>query len=371
MRALPGAVLGAACFGWLPAVAQEPSEDDTRPAVVVQAIETRTLVESESFIGRMEAIEEVDLRARVTGFLERVAFRDGEDVRAGDTLYEIERARYEADLAAAEADVARAQAEVEAARLALRRSETLTARDAVSEARLDEAQARFDAAEATLRQREATVRQAALDLSYTTITAPIGGRIGATRLTAGNLVEPTTAPLARIVQLDPIRARFFVADVDYVALQRQLDDDGEPLEERFEVHLRLPDDTVYEPAGTIDFYDTGIDPTTGTLAVRATFANPDRLLLPGQFVTVVVEIGEPRSVPVVPFAAVQQDREGRFVLVVDDAGKVEQRRIEIGTEDGSTYEVVDGLERGEDVVVQGVQRVEDGAEVRAVREPEA
>jgi membrane fusion protein (multidrug efflux system) len=372
MRSLPAVVLGAACLGSLAATAQDSTGTDQRPAVVIHTIEAREIVESETFIGRMEAIDQVDLRARVTGFLERVAFADGDDVRAGDVLYEIERTRYEADLAAAEAEVARARAEVVAARLALERIETLTARQAVSEARLDEARARYDAAEATVRQREAAVRQAELDLSYTTITAPITGRIGATRITAGNLVEPTSDSLARIVQLDPIRVRFFVADIDYLTLQRQLGNNGgDPLDGRFTARLRLPDDTLYEEPGTIDFYDTGIDPTTGTLAVRATFPNEGRLLLPGQFVTVVIEVGQPRTVPTVPFAAVQQDRQGRFVLVVDNAGVVERRRVELGTAGRSAYEVLEGLEPGEDVIVQGLQRVQEGAEVRAVREPEA
>ncbi|TVQ34914.1 MAG: efflux RND transporter periplasmic adaptor subunit [Geminicoccaceae bacterium] len=343
--------------------------EDLRPAVVTAPIEIEEVVQSETFVGRVEAIEQVDLRARVQGFLEAVAFRDGDDVAAGDLLYEIERARYEADLAAAEARVARARAEVVAARLALDRLETLAARQAVSEAQRDEARARFDGAEAEVRAGEAAVRQAELLLSYTRITAPISGRIGATNVTVGNLVEPGTGPLARIVKLDPIRVRFFVGDVDYVTVQRQLvGEGGAALDGRFRASLQLPDGERYEQEGVIDFFDTTIDATTGTLAVRATFPNPDRLLLPGQFVTVVVEVGEPREVPVVPFAAVQQDREGRFVLVVDDDGIVHQRRVELGTAGRATYEVLDGLEPGEEVIVQGVQRVREGVEVRALRD---
>ncbi len=372
MRFLWAAVIASAALAASAPILAQPAPgdatQDTRPAVTVAAIQVEEVVATETFIGRVEAIEQVDLRARVRGFLERVAFRDGDAVARGDLLYEIESAQYEADLIAAEASVARARAEVVAARLALDRLETLAARQAVSEAQRDEARARFDGAEAEVRAGDAAVRQAELLLSYTRITAPIDGRIGATNVTVGNLVEPETGSLARIVQLDPIRVRFFVGDVDYVTVQRQLQgEEGNPLDGRFRASLRLPDGQLYDQRGEIDFFDTGIDPTTGTLAVRASFPNPDRILLPGKFVNVVVEIGEPRRVPVVPFAAVQQDREGRFVLVVDD-GVVEQRRVELGAAGRASYEVVDGLEEGEEVVVQGVQRVRDGVEVRTVRE---
>jgi membrane fusion protein (multidrug efflux system) len=286
-----------------------------------------------------------------------------------DTRPAVTGAALQVEEIAAEASVARARAEVVAARLALDRLETLAARQAVSEAQRDEARARFDGAEAQVRAGEATVRQAELLLSYTRITAPIDGRIGATNVTAGNLVEPETGSLARIVKLDPIRVRFFVGDVDYVTVQRQLQgEEGSPLDGRFRASLRLPDGEIYDQRGQIDFFDTGIDPTTGTLAVRASFPNPGHILLPGKFVTVVVEIGEPRRVPVVPFAAVQQDRGGRYVLVVDGDGVVHQRRVELGTAGRASYEVVEGLAEGEDVIVQGVQRVRDGVEVRAVRE---
>ncbi|MGF1474129.1 MAG: efflux RND transporter periplasmic adaptor subunit [Geminicoccaceae bacterium] len=341
--------------------------DQPPPAVIVAEIKTEDVTNYREFIGRVEAIEDVALRARVPGFIMERRFEEGTLVSKGDVLYLIERNQYETDLASAQAELASAEASRREARRELERNMELYEDNVVAESSVDDARAAFESADADVLAAQSAVDRAELDLDYTTITAPIDGKIGETMYTAGNFVELASGTLARIVQLDPIRVVFSLSDRDFVEFQQDYASakGTEMMRERFIPQLRLPNGEMYGGEGEIAFVGNVVDSSTGTVPVRARFANPQNVLLPGQFVSVVVQIGEKRVEPTTPFAAVQRDRDGSFVFVVGDDDKVEERRIELGANIGDAFVIKDGLEAGERVIVAGIQKVSPGAAVSA------
>lgn len=359
---LAGLVLGGMLFGPAPGVAQQPGQMPP-PAVVVERIEVRPVHDPAEFIARVEATEAVDVRARVQGILQTVAFRAGQRVAVGDLLFEIEPDRYEAAVESARAQVAQAQASRHEAQRTLARNEELAKQQQVSRAVLDEARAAFEIADADVAAAQAQLRAAELDLSYTRISAPIAGEIGRALVTRGNVVGPESGPLARIVQLDPIWVVFSVAEGMIVSLRQQAAG-GEVDTESIRFTLRLPNDTTYEQPGEMEYVASEVDPQTGTLAVRTTFPNPDRLLIPNQFVTLLAEDETTEERPIVPQTAVLQDRQGRFVFILRKDDTVTQRRIVTGARVTNGWTVTEGLEGGEPVVVQGIQRLSEGARVQ-------
>ena len=235
------------------------------------------------------------------------------------------------------------------------------------QANLDAAQAQRDLAAADVQAAQAQVETAKINLGYTQITSPIDGRIGHANVTKGNVVGPSTGPLARVVQLDPIRVVFSVDDRTLTNARQQ--NQGVPLEQlsaRYVPTLRLGNGQMYPEKGKIDFVDNQVDPNTGTVAVWASFANPNGLLLPNQFTTVVIHPDQKEERPVVPLAAVQQDQQGQYVFVVGDGDHVQQRRIQTDFQVGQDLVVKSGLREGETIVVQGLQKVKPGAQVRPV-----
>jgi membrane fusion protein (multidrug efflux system) len=222
-------------------------------------------------------------------------------------------------------------------------------------------------AKAKLQEAQAALDQSALDLAYTRIEAPIGGRIGRTAFTAGNLVGPSSGPLARLVQIDPIRVVFAVSETEVTAIKmaRETSRNQDP-DDKLVPQIRFAQGEVYPTAGRLAFVDNQVDPATGTIAVRAVFDNPTGLLLPGQYVTVVVRRSTPRRMPLVPQAAVQEDREGRYVFVVDAENRAQQRRITTGAVIDTDWVVEAGLMTGETIIVQGVQKVRPGQTVETV-----
>jgi len=334
------------------------------PAVVVEKIKVQQVSSPARFTARVEAIEAVDIRARVTGFLRSVAFKDGQAVKAGDTLFEIEPAELDALVASARAQVARAEATRKSAEQTLARNRDLFARRTVSQAVLDEAQAAFDVAAAEVQVAEATLHNAELNLSYARIAAPISGSIGRATFTVGNLVGPDSGSLARIVSLDPMRVAFAMTEGLLVTFRQEEAGGGAIDPDTLQLSLRLPNGTEYDEPGRIEFVENEVDPQTGTVTARAVFPNPHHILVPGQFVTVYVQEKEIPSLPVVPQAAVLQDREGRFVYLLGESNTVSQRRIDTGARVGSGWAVTAGLNGGEQVVVQGIQRLAEGMTVQ-------
>jgi membrane fusion protein (multidrug efflux system) len=340
------------------------------PQVTVAAVTLQDVNPPEEYVGHVEAIQAVDLRARVEGFLEQVNFKEGDIVQEGELLYSIEQAVYKTRVAADKARVAQAEAELDRASRHLKRLQA--ARPASIRATdMDDAVAAQLRAQAQLSEARATLNRSQLDLGYTAIEAPINGRLGRTAFTKGNLVGPTSGPLARIVQLDPIRVVYSISENNLTAMQMALKDSTKEAKDPILIpRIKLPNGEIYETVGQVDFVNNEVDAGTGTIAVWAVFDNHDGLLLPGQYVTVLVSQSEAEMLPVVPQSAIQEDREGRYVLVVDDEKRVLQRRVKTGPVIGGMWAIESGLEAKETVIVQGVQKVSPGMVVKTTTDDE-
>ncbi|MBW1964591.1 MAG: efflux RND transporter periplasmic adaptor subunit, partial [Deltaproteobacteria bacterium] len=333
------------------------------PLVTVATVIEHDVNPPAEYVGHVEALQSVDLRARVEGFLEQVKFREGGDVNAGDLLYVIEQAPYQAKVDVDKAKIAQAEATLTKARTYLRRL--------VSAADIDNAVTDELHAKAQLQEAKADIELSELDFGYTVIRAPIKGRIGRTAFTKGNLVGPDSGSLARIVQMDPIRVVYSISENDLAAVRAALGDSS-PDKKKYALvpRIKLPNGEILKTAGHVDFVDNTVDAKTGTIAIWAVFDNHDGLLLPGQYVSVMVSRSQGKQLPVVPQAAVQEDRDGRYVLVVDSENRVIQRRITTGPVVGTLWAVESGLVAGETVIVQGVQKVQPGQIVKTITEDE-
>jgi len=349
------------------------------PAVVVTAVKEETVSKSDQFVGRIQAIQSVDLVSRVEGFLEKLNFSEGTMVKKDDLLIGIEKPPYEAQLAAAkgqleaaQAQVAGAQANLKNANFVLERQQILLKKGDVSQAKADDAEASRDIADAQLKQAQAAVAQAKaqvqtaeINLSYTDIKAPITGQIGATAVTVGNLVSAQTGTIANIVQLDPIRVAFSIPETLYTSLAEQTggaaDEAGD--KDFFTPELTLSNGTKYDKEGKISFASNQISASTGSLVIYADFPNPKGMLLPGSFVSVEVKETEGTKLPVVPASAVLQDKDGRYVFVVNEKNQAEVRRIDTAAQYENGFPVTKGLTAGETVIVEGLQKVRAGITV--------
>ncbi|MFO0294538.1 MAG: efflux RND transporter periplasmic adaptor subunit [Rhodospirillales bacterium] len=351
---LLGVALWAAPGSPQPAVAQTPAP----PAVVVARAELRDLARQRDFVGRVRAVERVDLRARVEGVLRERRFVEGALVAAGDVLFVIEPDLFEAALDLARAEVAKAEATLADAASQLQRARDLSRSQNIAQASLDQRVADEARARAQVLGARAQQRQAEMALGHATIAAPIPGRIGEAALGPGNLVGPASGALATIVAQDPIHVAFPVAARDLLDAQRRGAAAGGLI-----VRVRLADGELHPEPGRIDFTDIQADRTTDTVLVRARFANPRGELIDGQTVRVIVEGETPSRALTIPQAALQLDQAGAFVLVVGADDRVAVRRLKVGTTRAGHAAVLEGLAAGERVIVQGIQRVRPGQPV--------
>jgi membrane fusion protein (multidrug efflux system) len=299
----------------------------------------------------------------VQGFLEQRLFTEGQNVKEGDLLYVIEQPPFQAQVDEAKASLARAEASVAETRATLERVQQASGSGAVSKQELDQARANDQRAQAEVLAAKAQVEIAELNLSYTEITAPIDGRIGFTNYTIGNLVGPDSGTLATIVSEDPIYVTFPVSNRIILEVREQAIAAGKPNE--FVVRAQLPDGTTYGDPGKVNFLNIQADQTTDTITVRAEFPNPEGLLVAGGFVNVAVERAKPEERLVVPQAALQLDQGGAYVLVVNSQDEVEERRVQTGQAYGGNLVVQSGLQAGESVIVEGIQKVRPGMKVQA------
>lgn len=334
------------------------------PAVSVTPAATRQVTDVANFIGRVTAVDKVDIVARVPGFIEERNFTEGQQVKKGDLLFRIEQATYKAAVNQQRANLARAQANEENARLQLERGKELVRNQNIPQSTLDQRAADAAAAQANVMQAQATLEQAEINLGYTEIRSPIDGRIGLATFTVGNLVDPSSGKLATIVSQDPTYVIFQASSRDVLDYKRRVAESADK-NAHVTIHVTLPNGNAYPLPGLSNFLDVQVDPNTDTVAVRAQLPNPDGLLIPGGVVGVTVERGGPRSALVIPQSAVQLDQAGRYVLVVDKDKKVELRRITAGVEQGRDVVVTGGLKEGELVIVEGVQKVRPGQVVAA------
>jgi len=352
----------AACS---PGGAQDGSKKGPAPAAAADALGVtllemapRSVPVSFEAVGRTEGSREVQVRARVSGILERQLYNEGDAVQAGQALFRIERAPFEIELQQARGTLAEALARDELSQQEHERLKRLADRRAISQKEADQAASAARQSSAAVQVAQARVRQAELNLSYTNVTAPIGGVTGRALQSIGSLVAPNndSALLTTLTRGDPIWVRFALSEAEFARVRS-----GE--QKAIEVKLELADGSQYPQAGKLNFSASTVDTATGTVQMRAELPNPKLGLLPGQYVRVRVVAGTQQAF-VVPQAAVMQNESGRFVWVAD-GGKATQRPIRAGNWIGNDWVVLDGLKSGDNVIVDNLVRLRPGTPVQS------
>ncbi len=343
------------------------------PSVGVARVEMQPITQTNEFVGRIQAIERVDIVARVSAFLDKVEFRDGAEVAKGDVLYRLERPPFEADLAAKQAVADQIAAQLRNADIALERAQTLLKTQAGAQANVDATLATQRSYAAQLDGARASVRQSQINLDYTVIASPIDGKIGRTAVTPGNVVSPGSGTLVTVVGQDPMYVLFPVSVRTVIELRARY----VPLGgfDAVVIRIKLPDGRLYTHPARLDFVDNRVDTTTDTILLRGVIPNPPlpvrtargtvRELSDQEFVTVYLEGVKPVEVLAVPRAAVLTDQRGDYVYVVDKDSKAQRQDVKLGQSTPSTAAVEHGLEVGELVIVEGLQRVRPGQVVLA------
>jgi len=355
------AILLAITIAPYTAAAQAP-KGPPPPSVIVDVARERDVSQQQTYTGRIEAIDKVAIRARISGFLKSRGFEEGAEVAKDHVLFEIEKEPFEAALALAEANLANAQAALILAQATFDRATPLAERGTASQATLDDARSKLSQAQATLKAQEANVVKARIDLSYTVIRAPMHGATGRAAYALGEYVSPTSNPLVTLVRQDPMYVAFPVPQRDLLQVRREGRNADSVL-----VRLRLPDGSTYGHDGTIRFAEVVGNPGTDTVTIRAQVPNPERLLVDQQIVGVTVVAKKPERKLVVSQAALMLDQKGASVLVVTKERKIENRRVEVGEPLGPDIVVSKGLAEGEEVVIDGHQKVRPGVAVNAHR----
>jgi membrane fusion protein (multidrug efflux system) len=339
------------------------------PTVTVAAVVRKDVTPSDTYNGRIEAVDSVDLRARVEGFVEERHFEEGAEVKAHDLLIVLEKAPYEAQIGEIRGQIKSAEGTLRLAKLEVDREKELVKRQVAAQAALDEAEAKHTQALGELERLRAALKRSELNLSYTDIKAPIDGRIGRLALSVGDFVTPSSESLTAIVSQEPMYVSFPVTARRLLEIRKMAEATGRD-PRAVAVKLRLPDGSIYSETGTISFVDVRVDRTTDTVTVRGTVANPKRLLIHDQLVGVIVEEAQPVQALVIPQAALAIDQAGPYVLVVDENSTAEQRRIRLGGTYGSEIAVAEGLKEGEHIIVEGLQKVRPGQVVRSALRPQ-
>jgi RND family efflux transporter MFP subunit len=321
------------------------------------------------FTGTTRALRRVEIRARISGYLEEIAFQDGAAVKEGDLLFRIDPAPYQAKLDIATAQLRQAEANLQIRSVELGRTRGLAQRGASSKQELDIATAESAGSEAAVAAARAAVREAELQLSYTEVRAPITGRIGEHKVDVGNLVTPEQTLLAVIESTNPIYADFTMSESDLLALTETAPGERPvPLEQRdLDLHMGLGDQADFPFEGKLDFRDLGIDPSTGTITYRARFENPDGRILSGLFARLRISVGQPELRLLVPEPAIGTDQRGDYVLVLRDDQTTDHRMIRTGVAQDGLRVVDDGLKPEEWIIINGVQRARPNAKVNPER----
>ena len=321
--------------------------------------------------GNTAAVNSADLVARVSGFIQEINYQDGALVKKGALLFTIEPEPYKVKLEQAQAAEVGARSALKQAQAAFERQAELVGRQAATQANYDQALATRDGSQSTLTQAEANTRLAALNFEYAHVTAPFDGIVTARQVSVGQFVGTSPTVLATIIQLDPIYVNFNVSEQDVLRVRADMARRGLTPEDlkKVPVEVGLQSETGYPHRGTLDYASPSVNPSTGTLPVRAVFQNANRLLLPGYFVRVRVPVGEPANALLVPDSAIGSDQGGRYILVVDKDDVVEQRKVEIGPRVDELRVVESGLNPQDRVVVAGVLRAIPGQKVDPQMQP--
>ncbi len=324
-----------------------------------------------SFLGELRSMHTVDLRPQVEGTITKLLFKEGENVEKGQKLFRIDDRPIKARLAKAKADLAKAKAQAEKTKADLGRAEKLKAEEAISQRDYQQFKASSDGAAAEVKAAQAAIQSANVDLGYTTLSAPISGTIGLASAKVGNLVGPKSEqPLARITQLDPIHLYVSASERFYLSAKRAQQERKKKGEDvSYELRLKLADGSIYEHHGELDYISHELDTKTGTFEIRAAFPNPDRLLLPGQYGELLASNARPVERLLIPRKSIIKRQAGAFVFVVANDGVVESRKVELGSIHGTLQVVAEGVEEGDRVVVDGLQKIRDGSKVDAKELP--
>ena len=365
-RRLSVLVAAIAVLATAGAHAQQPPP----PAVGVVRAEKKSVTQSSEFVGRIQAVERVNLVARVTAFLNQRLFVEGSEVKTGDPLFRLERTPFEADVRAKEAAVAQMRAQLQNANVTLERARALLSTPAGQRSTYDTALANQKALEAQVLAAQAQLDQSKIDLGYTEIRAPIDGKIGRATVTVGNVVMPSSGTLATIVSQDPMYVMFPVSVRTALELRDRYA--GKGGFDAVEVWIKQPNGRTFDRPGRIDFVDNTVSGSTDTLMLRGVVPNPPlqqasglvRPLVDGEFVTVVFQDTQPVQALSIPRAAVLSDQAGDYVFVVDGQNTAHQKRVQLGQASTPTSAfVTSGLEDDALVIVEGLQRVRSGQPV--------
>jgi len=334
-------------------------------AVKVAPVIQRTIPLLIENVGQTRGSVEVEIRARVEGFLDRVAFEEGRPVKQGDLLYEIDPKPFKAALDRSKSDLATAEAAHSKARNDVARFKPLVEKNAISRQEFDTSVSMEEAAAARVEAAKANVRSAELDLSYCTIHSPIDGLAGKTEVKAGALVGRGQSTLLTTVStIDPIRARFYLSERDYLTVvrrYRETPEEGKGTEAHFE--MVLSDGSLHPHKGSFVFIERLVDPTTGTIMVEVNFPNPEKIVRPGQFARVRVPIDVIKDAILVPQRAVTELQATWSVAAVSKDNKVEMRPVKIGIRFGNLWQIESGLKPGDRIIVEGLQKVRNGVTV--------
>jgi multidrug efflux system membrane fusion protein len=361
---LPLALLIASCGRGGQQAAAPPA-----PTVTVANPVRRTIVDHDEYVGRFVAVNAVEIRARVSGYLDRVHFTDGQMVKQGDILFTVDKRPFQTALDQAKANLAQARANLSFAEADLARGAQLVRDKTITEQTFDQRTQAKRVAEASVAAQEAAVRQASLDLEFTELRAPVDGRIGDRRVSPGNLVTGgpggNTTLLATIVSLDPIRFEFTFDEAAYIRYER-LSKHGQDMASREGsalVSLRLIDEPDYQHQGRMDFVDNVIDRSSGTIRGRAVFANPAGVFTPGMFGRIRVPASPPYSALLVPDAAIGTEQARKYLLVVDADNVARQRYVTLGEAVDKLRVIKDGIAAEDRVIVNGLMRAHAGQKV--------
>ncbi|AFI85687.1 efflux RND transporter periplasmic adaptor subunit [Methylophaga nitratireducenticrescens] len=361
--------LAITAFFSLSLLSHSVSAEQNLPRVQVVEPEVRTLTEWKEFTGRFEAVEMVELRARVTGYLDKVHFDDGQMVEKGDLLFEIDPRPYEAAVARAEAELSRMDSQLKLAELDTKRGERLLTQSAISQEEVDTRRARFQEANANVASAAAALKTARLDLEYAKITAPVSGRISNRRVDVGNLIGSgdTGQVLTTIVSLDPLHFVFDVSETEYLELIRLPEGQEQLINGRtMPTELKLIDEKDWTREGRIDFVDNRLDENTGTLRMRVVVDNADGVLRPGLFARLRLPTSQNAEAMLIPDKAIVTDQAAKVVMTVDDEGKVIPKPVELGTLQGDMRVIRSGLTVSDRIIVEGLLRARPGTKVNAV-----
>ncbi|WP_220717976.1 efflux RND transporter periplasmic adaptor subunit [Agarivorans litoreus] len=332
--------------------------------VKVFEVAMKQVTPSREFVGRTESTQDITIKSKVRGNLLKTNFEEGSVVEEGALLFEIDPAQYDAAVKASEALVAQAKAAYDTAVLNFKRGEGLIKDNFISQSDYDNLLSRKLQTAASLQSANAELDNAKLELGYTKIYAPFTGRISRAAVFTGDLISPDQTKLADLVQMEPVWVNFQLPEKVLIEAQRAHKSVTTPFKlNEFPVKIKFPDGTLFDEIGKMDFVDNRVDATTGTLAIRAEFPNKEHIIVPGLYVTVIIESPEQQEVMLIPQRAVQEDQQGRYVLTVDKKDIVTRRNVELGERYGIDWQVEKGLEKGDLVITEGLQKARIGAEV--------